>query len=524
MTFEGQSMKNQKLKVIASLLSVSTILSSVPISAKSSAQEKSRLPLGAKIAMGVGGVGIVATGVAGLVCWLAKANSDDQSKKTVSDVETQNVGSKKDNSTDSGTKVVNPHFTSSKEVVCLKKMVMPFYNNRLFKNFILKTNLEALSRCDEPELALRIKIFRELFQAIDKKLFAMETEQLWQDLAKEVFGDMVIGDDQDTIIKAFRIFAEYIKPVNTKCKSTTVILKPGDKDMLFGDSVQSRMIQELLRNNINFEDPGERNTILSVFEEMPDYKYDSDMDANFTNIDNLCYWHALAQQLYSLRAFRKFVDEINLTDINTETADKIKALRELFAEMDSTKGGRIDPDTCVKFAKRILGKIADKKYHPMVIGYIKDVFECYGRFYRINYNNQYVDVLLNTKYKKLQDLFLSESSSIDMKEINVLEDQFVIFVAHDCEIDEKGGIHSVELGQWRRIDFGNGIVEHMGKKYELTAASVQVPGHYYTYKKHGDTWYRYDDIKGRYSGAVTLEEFKKDAEKNCVMLTFNLKK
>lgn len=101
-------------------------------------------------------------------------------------------------------------------------------------------------------------------------------------------------------------------------------------------------------------------------------------------------------------------------------------------------------------------------------------------------------------------------------DIPVIDNQFAVFVARFDARRNKDR---------RRIDFGDGMVTFHNQIFELTAVSVHKGntggGHYYTYKKHGNDWYKYDD----YSGVVprvTWEKVKNDSEKDCTMLTFSL--
>lgn len=79
-------------------------------------------------------------------------------------------------------------------------------------------------------------------------------------------------------------------------------------------------------------------------------------NANFSNTRNLCYWHALLQHLYDIKAFKKFIKEYNENFIdNTDTQKKILALREIFNAMEKRSGGVLSRDECEIFADKVFG-------------------------------------------------------------------------------------------------------------------------------------------------------------------------
>lgn len=79
-------------------------------------------------------------------------------------------------------------------------------------------------------------------------------------------------------------------------------------------------------------------------------------NANFSNTRNLCYWHALLQNLYDIKAFKKFIKEYDENFIdNTDTQKKILALREIFNAMGECSGGVLSRDKCEMFANEVFG-------------------------------------------------------------------------------------------------------------------------------------------------------------------------
>ncbi|MDO4199139.1 MAG: hypothetical protein Q4D57_00020 [Clostridia bacterium] len=269
---------------------------------------------------------------------------------------------------------------------------------------------------------------------------------------------------------------------------------------------------------------------------------------------------------------------------NPKTSEKIKAFRELFEEMD--KGGRVDAANSLAFAKRILpGYVINDEQDigEIFSQFINDVYVLYGQRLNVKKNNIFEDpIILKQEPLNLRSLLVGEPSresqrnavrglvsndtvrekykeiigkdipeqvddsvlnniandlsdvdcvkealkSLKLPELDipVIDDQFAIFVArHDYDIQS---MESVKVT--KRVDFGDGTVNYKGKIFEVTAVSVQKgnmdSGHYYTYKKHGCCWYKYDDVASHYSGVVSWNDVKKDAETGCTMLTFSLKK
>lgn len=100
--------------------------------------------------------------------------------------------------------------------------------------------------------------------------------------------------------------------------------------------------------------------------------------------------------------------------------------------------------------------------------------------------------------------------------IDILDDQFAIFVSRFNRDMSKSK---------ERVSFGDGKVVYKNQTFELTAVTVHTgsanSGHYYTYKKQGGCWYKYNDATIGYSGEVSWNKVKSDAEENCTMLTFS---
>ena len=103
-------------------------------------------------------------------------------------------------------------------------------------------------------------------------------------------------------------------------------------------------------------------------------------------------------------------------------------------------------------------------------------------------------------------------------EIDVIDDQFSIFVQRSVRDKNK---------DTRPVDLGEGTVEFKGQKFELTAVTVHsgngTGGHYYTYKKQGGTWWKYDDLsRGAPARKVnSWGDVKEDSKCKCVMMTFS---
>ncbi len=108
-------------------------------------------------------------------------------------------------------------------------------------------------------------------------------------------------------------------------------------------------------------------------------------NANFTNTANLCFWHALVQQLYDIKAFRNFISSVDLSTIaNPNTRHKIEKFRELFAGMARFGGenySRFTKHASYNMAKEFLP--GDKLGHQQDINeacndFLKDVFDEYA--------------------------------------------------------------------------------------------------------------------------------------------------
>lgn len=251
-------------------------------------------------------------------------------------------------------------------------------------------------------------------------------------------------------------------------------------------------------------------------------------NGNLTNTHNLCYWHAFVQQMYSLKSFRRFIDEVDLDGMKPETVNKIKAFRELFSEMN--KGERIDENSSLAFANQILCKNVPTEVYDdngerttknlPIVGYQRDISEVWTSYIQ--------DVVIAyEKHIKINNGATVSFPSPNLSEFvknspAVVDDQFLICVQRAGVVGEDGN----PIKAIQKVDFGNGTVNYKGKMFEVTAVSVHSGsgsgGHYYTYKKHGNFWYEYNDCAAGVP-CVSWDTVKKDAETNCTMLTFTKK-
>lgn len=164
-------------------------------------------------------------------------------------------------------------------------------------------------------------------------------------------------------------------------------------------------------------------------------------NANFTNTANLCFWHALVQQLYDIKAFRKFIDSVDLSTIaNPNTRRKIEKFRELFADMARFGGenySRFTKHASYNMAKEFLpidsfGRQQD--INEACNLFLSDVFDeytkCYGRqkvgqrgttTYVTNILMESVKLPVNNQQLKLGDL-LKESEANFQDKLNAMED------------------------------------------------------------------------------------------------------
>lgn len=160
-------------------------------------------------------------------------------------------------------------------------------------------------------------------------------------------------------------------------------------------------------------------------------------NGNLSNIKNLCYWHSFLQQMFSLKSFRKFIDEVDLDSLENKskakdvsTADKIRALRILFGAM-STKT-KVDLDTCKFFASMLLpagvyGRQND--LNEILPNFMSDVFEEFEKFCTERYklssepgkNSSNIPSGVVNLESTLQDLLNSQEGCLAEKQAAVRE-------------------------------------------------------------------------------------------------------
>ncbi len=122
------------------------------------------------------------------------------------------------------------------------------------------------------------------------------------------------------------------------------------------------------------------------------HNYSKLPNANFTNTANLCFWHALVQQLYDIKAFRKFINSVNLDtvtcgldqkelqqDDNKQlvkiTRRQIRKFRELFANM-----ARYGGENYSRFTKYASYNMAKEFLPSDQVGKQQDISEACNNF------------------------------------------------------------------------------------------------------------------------------------------------
>ncbi len=416
-------MKKLHLRLLASMLTITTILTSAPISSFNAvsprpvSSKRVNIPFGAKVAFLAGMAVVGVAGITGIACALS--------------------GDENDLNIDFGK--MNGNLTNTANLCYWHAFVQQMYSLKSFRKFIKNFDLETLQAAEasepddpnNPKTSEKIKAFRELFEEMDKggrvdraSSLAFAKRILPKSIATQnVYGEVdvlnVIGEQQDI----GEIFSQFINDVY----------------VWYGQHLNVR------KNNI-FENP-----------------------------------IILGQEPLNLRSL--LVGELSYES-------KRNAVR-----------GLVSNDTVREKYKEIIEKDIPEQVDDSVLN---------------NIANDLSDV--DCVKEALKSLKLPEL------DIPVIDEQFAIFVArHNYDIQS---MESVKVT--KRVDFGDGTVNYKGKIFEVTAVSVQKGnmdfGHYYTYKKHGCCWYKYDDISGNYSGGVSWNDVKKDAETDCTMLTFSLKK
>lgn len=181
---------------------------------------------------------------------------------------------------------------------------------------------------------------------------------------------------------------------------------------------------------------------------------------------NTCYFEAAMQMLYSVKAFRKAVNDGSAIkdDADEKTRKKFKILQKLFEAMAEKR--IIKSEWTYAFAQSLVG-------HK---GYFDEFENAVGRLF----NNAGISDGFN--YLNPDTVICSDVTS--SKE--------------DIMLTYKGDSLSDKL-----------IIKE--ERYNLTAVEVYASGHYWVYKKNGETWWKMDSCNKKWAEKVSFDKVTSDA-------------
>lgn len=249
------------------------------------------------------------------------------------------------------------------------------------------------------------------------------------------------------------------------------------------------------------------------------------------NCGNSCYLNSSIQQLYNIKPVYDAISNAKLPDNDSENKTKLEALQSLLVEMKNSKGDFNPADLCSKlghkmnqedaseFLRSLLNLCANNTPWEFIIESICKYGD--GLF---KSESTYTENILSLTIKKdklkdcLNDYFAEDKcDNGDTKQYLLMTLPEVLFISldrfkFDPDSENKKTNKRVEFPFVLDID-KNWCVDDLEEQkfsYELVGVIVHSGsssgGHYWSYVKKDEKWFKFDDLNVYEVGDITINE------------------
>ena len=533
-------MKKTNLRLLSMMLGVITLFSGAPVRGEGNFKDVKNktgsIPFGLKVAAGVGITGALTVGVIAGCYALAKnkSSSDDQWSDSVC-------------SNDPSSYLTNANFSNTRNLCYWHALLQHLYDIKAFKKFIKECDENFIDNTDTQK---KILALREIFNAMEKRSGGVLSRDECEMFANEVFGgkkwsdgESILGNQQDSsevctkfMPDVMNLYAGFVNcgGDGSNIFMNSVKLRPDKHLISLDDVLRENLPDELARcdaiNNYCWNGAESR---LSILRRLPvshllarnEDESIAVSETGFT-VDN-----DVINNLFESKNISELPDGIKNLIINDFSEDPKKpSILDNDQSLGEIKSNWNSSDLKMKKDARL--RIFSSA--PISDFVVKD--EQSGKWgidrakleELVNGENSFEDAikcLKNLEHAKtecVKDAF--DKCDLPYIRVPVIEGQFSIFISRlvfNTAVNER-------IKDDKPVDFGDGTVRFGANGlFELTAVTVHsgsgMGGHYYTYKKQGGIWWKYDDLNNKPAHRVSWDNVKADSQRKCVMLTFSKK-
>lgn len=549
-------MKKTNLRLLSMMLGVITLFSGAPVRGEGNFKDVKNktgsIPFGLKVAAGVGITGALTVGVIAGCYALAKnkSSSDDQecsvpqayltqdSQRQASPVSVRGYGSGNH---------PNANFSNTRNLCYWHALLQHLYDIKAFKKFIKECDENFIDNTDTQK---KILALREIFNAMEKRSGGVLSRDECEIFADKVFGgkkwadgESILGNQQDPsevctkfMPDVMNLYAGFVDcgGDGSNIFMNSVKLRPDKHLISLDDVLRENLPDELARcdaiNNYCWNGAESR---LSILRRLPvshllarnEDESIAVSETGFT-VDN-----DVINNLFESKNISELPDGIKNLIINDFSEDPKKpSILDNDQSLGEIKSNWNSSDLKMKKDARL--RIFSSA--PISDFVVKD--EQSGKWgidrakleELVNGENSFEDAikcLKNLEHAKtecVKDAF--DKCDLPYIRVPVIEGQFSIFISRlvfNTAVNER-------IKDDKPVDFGDGTVRFgTNGLFELTAVTVHsgsgMGGHYYTYKKQGGIWWKYDDLNNKPAHRVSWDGVKEDSQRKCVMLTFSKK-
>lgn len=533
-------MKKTNLRLLSMMLGVITLFSGAPVRGEGNFKDVKNktgsIPFGLKVAAGVGITGALTVGVIAGCYALAKnkSSSDDQWSDSVC-------------SNDPSSYLTNANFSNTRNLCYWHALLQHLYDIKAFKKFIKECDENFIDNTDTQK---KILALREIFNAMEKRSGGVLSRDECEIFADKVFGgkkwadgESILGNQQDPseVCTKFMpdVMGRYAEFVNcggdgSNIFMNSVKLRSDKHSISLDDVLRENLPDELARcGAVNTHCWNNEESRLSILRRLPvscllsrDKKESIVVSETGFTVDA-----DVIKKLFEINDISKLpggiknliINDFSEDPKNPPILDNEQSLEEIESNWDSS-----DSTKKCNARSRIFSSM------PISDFIVKD--EQSGKWgidraklkELVNGENSFEDAikcLKNLEHAKTECVKDAlDTCDLPYIRVPVIEGQFSIFISRL--------VFNTAVNEGIKDDipvyFGDGTVRFGANGlFELTAVTVHsgsgMGGHYYTYKKQGGIWWKYDDLNNKPAHRVSWDNVKADSQRKCVMLTFSKK-